>query len=72
MKTITSEDLNEDVFDGHYLDIPLKIYLKNKEVIEGVIDYYTHDEEPFINYLVIKDKFELIDFNDIEKIEILD
>ncbi|WP_055078766.1 hypothetical protein [Lagierella massiliensis] len=72
MKTIRISDLEADLFIGDYVDRKVKIFMKEKSIIEGIIEYYTHDEEPFINYLAIKDRFELIEFNEIEKIELLD
>lgn len=69
MNTITVNMLNEDVFLGRYLNIPLKITTINKDTIIGKIDFYTHDEDPFINYVYINGT--LIPFDDIEKIEVL-
>lgn len=70
MKTIDKKDLSYDVLDGKFLEIPMIIYLVDNKVIEKPIDYYTHDEEPFCNYIVIDE--EEIPFDKIEKIEILD
>lgn len=69
MNIITVNMLNEDVFLGRYLNIPLKITTINKDTIIGKIDFYTHDEEPFVNYIYINGT--LIPFDDIEKIEVL-
>ncbi len=69
MNIITVNMLNEDVFLGRYLNIPLKITTLNKDTIIGKIDFYTHDEEPFVNYIYINGT--LIPFDDIEKIEVL-
>lgn len=66
MEKITIEMLNEDVIIGKYLDIPLKITLNNGKEILGKIDLYTHDEEPFINYIYTNST--LIPFEDIEEI----
>ena len=70
MKKITIEMLNEDVIIGKYLDIPLKITLNNGKEILGKIDLYTHDEEPFINYIYINST--LIPFEDIKEIIVVD
>lgn len=69
MEKITIEMLNEDVIIGEYLDIPLKITLNNGKEILGKIDLYTHDEEPFINYIYINST--LIPFEDIEEIIVM-
>ena len=69
MNIITVNMLNEDVLYCRYLNIPLKITTINKDTIIGKIDFYTHDEDPFINYVYINGA--LIPFDYIEKVEIL-
>ena len=71
-ETIRTSDLEADLFFEDYIDRKIKIFMKDNSIIEGVIEYYTHDEEPCINYLAIKDRFELIMFKEIEKIELLE
>ena len=70
MKTLKVEDLEYDVTESEYVDIPSIVHLKSGEVIETAIDGYTHDEEPFCNYIEIGDRE--IAFSEIEKIELLD
>lgn len=70
MKIILVKDLELDVLENEYVEIPLKIHLKSGEIIEKPIDGYTHDEDPFCNYIEIEERE--IPFHDVEKIEILD
>ncbi|MDO5047178.1 MAG: hypothetical protein Q4D88_01370 [Anaerococcus sp.] len=67
---IYKEDLEKDVIKGEYLDQQAKIYVTNGEVYDSCIDYYSHDEEPYIKYIDFGNF--RIPFDDIEKIEILD
>lgn len=57
-----------DVLEGKYLGVPLIIILKSGEKIITQIDGYTHDEEPFINYIEVRDRE--IPFNEIKTIEL--
>lgn len=69
MRIIEIEDLNEDVFEGKFLDIPVIIYFKNGTILKASIEEYTHDEDPFKNYIII-DKY-IYGFDEVEKIEIV-
>ena len=73
MKTIYSYDLKLDVLDSNYVQEPIRLYLKDGRVFETEIDYYTHDYDPFTQYIEIggEENYELINFNEIEKIELL-
>lgn len=69
MKIIVVKDLELDVLENEYVGIPLKVHLKSGEIIKKPIDGYTHDEDPFCNYIEIGDRE--IAFSEIEKIELL-
>lgn len=72
MKLIHSTDLDNDVFVGDYIDEDLKIFLRSGDTMVDRIIYYTHDEEPFCNYMRVEKGNCLIPFDDVEKIEVLD
>lgn len=69
MKKISVKDLEYDVLEGKYLEVPLKIYFKDGKIIESIIDSYSYDDDPFCNYVEIKG--EEMPFDEIEKIELI-
>ena len=73
MKTIYTYDLEMDVLDANYVQEPIRLFLKDGRVLETEIEYYTHDYDPFTQYIAIGDSKnrEFINFKDVEKIELL-
>lgn len=70
MKEITIEQLSQDVLDGEFLGIPLKLDLIDGRSLECKIDEYTYDDEPFMNYVVVGSK--MIAFEDIKSIHTIE
>lgn len=72
MKEIKIKDLENDLFEGYYISVPVRLKIKDIPEFDTQIEFYTHDEFPFKNYIIVKDYGKQIPFDEIEKIEVLD
>lgn len=72
MKEITVKDLEEDLFEGKYLLEPIRLKIKDEKSFDTKIKFYSHDEFPWVNYIIVEGYIYEIPFDEIEKIEVLD